>query len=46
MFWISHAMNVFTAKLNGAVRDAAASSVIDARRATAQPLPASHEPCR
>lgn len=39
-------MSVLTAKLNGAVWDAAAPSVIDARRATAQPLPASHEPCR
>jgi hypothetical protein len=46
MFWVSHAMNELTAELNGAVWDAAASSVIDARRATAQPLPASHEPCR
>jgi hypothetical protein len=28
MFWISHAMNELTAELNGAVWDAAASSVI------------------
>ncbi len=28
MFWISHAMNELTAELNGAVWDAATSSVI------------------